>query len=198
MDHRQLDLDDSLIEAVKAITEKDMHPNQEKLDKNKNGKLDKDDFKILRGEKVKEDIELDEAVVYQVKDKFGDVHHTTTNKTSANHYHKELNKIKPSDEYKLYKNGKVVKEDIDDLNELDRNGILKRYISKTNPDYKTQDEIDKRAKGRALALKKKWGDKKYGLEEPKVKAVTREEVELTQEQIDEIEALASKYGINKE
>jgi len=49
MDHRQLGLDDSLIEAVKAVTEKDMHPNQEKLDKNKNGKLDKDDFKILRG-----------------------------------------------------------------------------------------------------------------------------------------------------
>ena len=60
MDHRQLGLDDSLIEAVKAVTEKDMHPNQEKLDKNKNGKLDKDDFKILRGEKVKEETELDE------------------------------------------------------------------------------------------------------------------------------------------
>ena len=61
MDHRQLGLDDSLIEAVKAVTEKDMHPNQEKLDKNKNGKLDKDDFKILRGEKVKEETELDES-----------------------------------------------------------------------------------------------------------------------------------------
>lgn len=30
------------------------HPNQHKLDKNKNGKLDKDDFKILRGEKKHE------------------------------------------------------------------------------------------------------------------------------------------------
>jgi len=60
MDHRQLGLDDSLIEAVKAVTEKDMHPNQEKLDKNKNGKLDKDDFKILRGEKVKEEKKCNE------------------------------------------------------------------------------------------------------------------------------------------
>ena len=62
MDINKLGLDASLIEATRAIVEKNLHPNQEKLDKNKNGKLDKDDFKILRGEKsVKEEAEeLDE------------------------------------------------------------------------------------------------------------------------------------------
>lgn len=44
-------LSDSLIEAVKEA----LHPNQKKLDKNKNGKLDADDFKKLRGEGAKPD-----------------------------------------------------------------------------------------------------------------------------------------------
>ena len=69
------------------------------------------------------------------------------------------------------------------LNELDRQqgSILNRYISKTNPDYSSPKELERRKEGRALALKKKWGDKTYGLDEPKVKAVTREEVEQVDE-----------------
>jgi hypothetical protein len=69
MDINKLGLDASLIEATRAIVEKNLHPNQEKLDKNKNGKLDKDDFKILRGEKsVKEEVEeLDEVSDATVK-----------------------------------------------------------------------------------------------------------------------------------
>lgn len=46
-------LSDSLIEAVKEA----LHPNQRKLDRNNNGKLDADDFKKLRGEEA----EVDEA-----------------------------------------------------------------------------------------------------------------------------------------
>lgn len=62
MDHNKLGLDDSLIEATRAIVEKNLHQNQEKLDKNNNDKLDAHDFKLLRGEKsVKEETEeLDE------------------------------------------------------------------------------------------------------------------------------------------
>ncbi len=61
-----LGLDQDLINAVAAITEascsakkmekEELHPNQKVLDKNKNGKLDADDFKKLR----KEEAELDE------------------------------------------------------------------------------------------------------------------------------------------
>ena len=40
-----------------------------------------------------------------------------------------------------------------------------------------EEERAKRKKGVDLALLKKWGDKGYGLPEPKVKAVQREEVE---------------------
>lgn len=62
-----LGLDQDLINAVAAITEascsakkmekEELHPNQKVLDKNKNGKLDADDFKKLRKE---ESEELDE------------------------------------------------------------------------------------------------------------------------------------------
>jgi hypothetical protein len=55
----------------------------------------------------------------------------------------------------------------------DSGSILNRYIGKTKDDPKRQA-------GRDLALKKKWGDKKYGLPEPRVKAVAREETELAE------------------
>jgi hypothetical protein len=51
MDYNKLGISEDLINAVKSVvSEKKLHPNQEKLDKNKNGKLDADDFKKLRGE----------------------------------------------------------------------------------------------------------------------------------------------------
>jgi len=42
-------------EEVEQTEENIKHPNQKVLDKNKNGKLDKEDFKILRGEKKMEE-----------------------------------------------------------------------------------------------------------------------------------------------
>jgi hypothetical protein len=73
-----------------------------------------------------------------------------------------------------------VDEEVETLDELDWDShkILGRYINKTrdNPDRK---------EGRALALKKRWGDAKYGLPEPKVKAVDRSANEEV-EQVDEI------------
>lgn len=60
-----LGLDQDLINAVAAITEascsakklekEELHPNQKVLDKNKNGKLDADDFKKLRKEETVEE-----------------------------------------------------------------------------------------------------------------------------------------------
>lgn len=70
----------------------------------------------------------------------------------------------------------VKKESIEEMNR-EQGSILNRYISKTNPDYKTSKEVEKRKEGRALALKKKWGDKEFGLDEPKVKAVHRGKID---------------------
>jgi hypothetical protein len=51
------------IEEVEELEELDekLHPNQKKLDKNKNGKLDAEDFKKLRGEAKKDDEDNEET-----------------------------------------------------------------------------------------------------------------------------------------
>ena len=73
------------------------------------------------------------------------------------------------------KYGHSTNEEIEQVDELDRSGTLTRYIDKTRGD-------PERKAGNALALKKKWGDKNYGLEEPKVKGMDRnEEVEQVDE-----------------
>ena len=49
---------DAIADAVREIMEKELKGNQTKLDKNHNGKLDSQDFKILRGQKkATEDVE---------------------------------------------------------------------------------------------------------------------------------------------
>lgn len=86
---------------------------------------------------------------------------------------------------------KLGEESIDEMNR-ERGSILGGYISRTNPDYKTPKEVEKRREGRALALKKMWGDKKFGLDEPKVKAVHRGKLDELHGKGD-IEAIASAH-----
>ena len=83
--------------------------------------------------------------------------------------------------------GKATKtnEEVESLDEISR-GLASRFIDRTKGD-------EKRQAGRNLALKKKWGNKEYGLEEPKVKAT--ESVELTFE--DYLTAAIEKYGIEE-
>ena len=90
---------------------------QKKLDKNHNGKLDKQDFKMLR------------------------------------------------------------KEEVEQIDELDRNGMLQRYADKTRKQVEGGEKpTDYRAAGRLMAGKKRWGGT-GGIPAAKVPAVTREEVE---------------------
>ena len=73
------------------------------------------------------------------------------------------------------KTPKEVDESVEQVNEISRD-LASRYIRKTKPEFSSPEENKKREAGRSLALKKVWGDKKYGLPEPKVKAT--EEVEI--------------------
>lgn len=78
------------------------------------------------------------------------------------------------------------KEEVEQVDEMDRSGALRSYVQKTRDKYMNigLDKVAQRAKGRSLALSKIYGDKKYGLEEPKVKAVERgmkEEIEQVNE-----------------
>ena len=62
------------------------------------------------------------------------------------------------------------------LSEMDRQqgGILDRYLQKNrDPSEHGAKDTPKRKAGRGLALQKRWGDKKYGFTEPRVKAVER-------------------------
>lgn len=66
-------------------------------------------------------------------------------------------------------------EDVEQIDELDhQQGILDNYVGKVRRMKDGGEKLSKkRQDGYNLALKKKWGDKKYGLPEPKVKAVNR-------------------------
>ena len=146
------------------------------------GKLTAADFASLRaGNKNKKKVDqTDEGYLHigapgeaSPYDSFGDVKKNTTR------YGYDRRKFSNKrDETSTYKSPKVInsrlttKEEVEQIDELDRQqgSILNRYISRTT-------DNPKRKEGRNLALKKKWGDKNYGLPEPNVKAVQREEVE---------------------
>ena len=72
---------------------------------------------------------------------------------------------------------KMTKEEVQ-IDELDHKlgGTLSRYINKTAGDAK-------REAGRNLALKKRWGDAKYGTPEAKVKAAVREDADQVDEKL---------------
>jgi hypothetical protein len=78
---------------------------------------------------------------------------------------------------------KMRKEEVEQIDEMDRQAgsILNRYLRKTDPNTNSQKENEKRKSGRNMALSKKWGDKEHGMPEPKVKAVHREETNLSEE-----------------
>lgn len=52
MDNKSLGISDDLVNIVKGIVEKKLHPNQKKLDVDGDGELEASDFKKLRGEDV--------------------------------------------------------------------------------------------------------------------------------------------------
>jgi hypothetical protein len=71
----------------------------------------------------------------------------------------------------------VKKEEVEQMDELNKGqgSILNRYIRRATDDFGPRKG---RESGVRLALKKKFGNKKYGLDEPKVKAVTRESLDV--------------------
>ena len=74
------------------------------------------------------------------------------------------------------------KEEVEAIDELKHGGhVLNNYLRKTNPDYNSPKDNEKRAPGRELALRKKWG-KALGVNEPKVSA-TNEEAELDEKHL---------------
>lgn len=203
MDYNKLGLDAALVEATKSILEKKLHPNQEKLDKNKNGKLDSQDFKILRGESKcedeedeleegkckKEEVDLDEATEYshsQLMKKFKDGTHEALQDVKPGK-HVEIRNTSTGKRITVFVKPNSVKEDVEQIDELSK-GTLKSYASKAfqQAGDLTYDAAHTKDKEEKQALKAKAAKRAAGVEKAD---------KLTKEQMEEIEALAAKHGL---
>ena len=213
-----LGLDQDLINTVSQIVEascsskkmekEELHPNQVKLDKNKNGKLDSDDFKKLR----KEEEEIEEAKEGWSKDD-SLAKPVTSGQAMANHsqYFTKVTKLDSNGNPK-----KPVKEDAEELDELSKK-TLGSYVRKASidtvdavhgerdaendEDHAAQEYHARRVQNRMSGLER-VGKKlaKEGMEEfAKAQAKKRAEArkKLTKEQFEEIEALAAKHGLGE-
>ena len=172
---------------------------QKKLDKNHNGKIDKQDFKILKGKKVEEEFEeLDErdagnkvkkdAAVSAVGAANKDEKHLTTKGTGIRG--SVADKIRGRE----VTSGKDrMKEEVEQIDELDRDGVVKRYADKARKKVEGGEESpEKRAAGRLMAGKKRWGGK-GGIPAAKVPAVQREETDpgFSEAELARIEEIAN-------
>lgn len=107
-----------------------------------------------------------EAAAFKMKDdRIGDWKSMKSQEDSHNRTVKNREKGIKRASKKLTRN-----EEVEELEELSRSGIISRYLNKTKPEYSSPKEIEKRKEGRSLALKKIMGNKKFGFPEPKVKA----------------------------
>ena len=195
-----LGLDQDLINAVSQIVEascaakkmekEELHPNQVKLDKNKNGKLDSDDFKKLRKEESEEVQEgMEEFAKSQAKKRADDRKAKEKMSCEETEELDELSKttlgsyVKKAGQQRVNLSGK--EKELDDT----VNGLQKAKHNVDNDTYSAlsaaQDKVSKqrnavtdkslsRAKGIHTAIKK-----------------------LTKEQVEEIEALAAKHGLGE-
>ena len=108
------------VEEKDCSCDEELKGDQHKLDKNKNGKLDKHDFKLLR----KEEVELDEAMTPQQKSDFDRMMAGAMSRAA---YNAKWKKPLKSDAKVIY--GKNVKEEADDLAEVNKD-TLDRYVTK--------------------------------------------------------------------
>ena len=156
--------------------------NQHKIDANKNGKVDAHDFHLLRkkkkvAEEAEELEELSTDTLRNYRAKAKDDAYDAADVDDDRRLRKRSMGSWDAGKKILKRGDALRKEEVEQIDELDHKlgGTLSRYINKTK-------DNPKREEGRNLALKKRWGDAKYGTSEPKVKAAVREEAE----QIDEL------------
>ena len=153
MDYSKLGISDDLLNAVKSVlSEKEMHPNQKVLDKNKNGKLDADDFKKLRGESScddKDEDELEEAIDTVKKDASGKVVSWSREgdwEPKSNKNKQGAGKAANLAGQALQKTKELTKEEVEELDELSKT-TLGSYVKKASNSLSkaSHDLGDKRA-----------------------------------------------------
>lgn len=174
-----LGLDQDLINAVTQIVEsscsskkmekEELHPNQVKLDKNKNGKLDADDFKKLRKEE-----ETDENYVSHAQRK---AVWASKNEKGVKEEVEELDELS-KDTLKSY----VAKAEPEADKLGDKYSTQRMKRDKTHGHFSNDTpELEK--------LGRKAANREDG--------VWRANKKLNKEQMEEIEALAAKHGLGE-
>lgn len=229
-----LGLDQDLINAVSQIVEascsskkmekEELHPNQVKLDKNKNGKLDSDDFKKLRKEDAEELDELSKktlgsyvrkASIDTVDAVHGERDAESDEDHAAQEYHARRVQNRMSGLERVGK--KLAKEEVEELDELSK-GTLGSYVKKAG-----QHRVNLAGKEKELGdtvnglqkAKNNMDDDNYSkvsdvqdIVSKQRNAVSDKGVarargihtaikKLTKEQVEEIEALAAKHGLGE-
>ena len=232
-----LGLDQDLINAVSQIVEascsakkmekEELHPNQVKLDKNKNGKLDSDDFKKLRKEESEDLTEISKKVIGSYVKKasndlassvHGERDAEQDDEHDAQEYHAKRAEKRMSG---LERAGnKLAKEEVEELDELSKT-TLGSYVKKAASSLSkaSHDLGDKRAQSAEVErfTNRHMGDKFRAQGKMKDdlgvgntaqakdvhtiikrnKGITSAANKLTKEQFEEIEALAAKHGLGE-
>ena len=216
-----LGLDQDLINAVSQIVEascsskkmekEELHPNQVKLDKNKNGKLDADDFKKLR----KEEDQADESYVSNAQRK---AVWASKNEKGVKEGMEEFAKSQAKKRAEARKaKEKMSCEEVEELDELSKT-TLGSYVKKAG-----QHRVNLAGKEKELGdtvnglqkAKNNMDDDNYSkvsdvqdIVSKQRNAVSDKGVarargihtaikKLTKEQFEEIEALAAKHGLGE-
>ena len=165
-----LSLSDFIKEAKCGCEKEELHPNQKKLDKNKNGKLDSDDFVKLRASKkevdekyvsdaqrkavwasknekgVKEEVELDEAMTPMQKLKDALDRHSEKAVAANKAGDHEAVKVHQGYMNKIKtKMGKLAKNEEVDLQEMEdlcelSKGTLSSYVKKAKPEIAAHNQ----------------------------------------------------------
>ena len=172
--------------------------NQHKIDANKNNKIDAQDFKLLKSKKkVEEEVEsIDERDMANKAKK--DAAATAVGAKNRDEKHLGSRGMKTDVADKIRGREKMsgkdrMKEEVEQIDELDREGMVKRYADKTRKQVEGGEKPEGyRAAGRLLAGKKRWGGT-GGIPAAKVPAVQREETDpgFSAEELARIEEIAN-------
>lgn len=182
--------EDSLAETYRKMKAEELKGNQHKLDKNKNGKLDSDDFKKLRKEDAVDEAMNKADIPAVIRKKMGEKPLTLADLKAA-----PKDSISHPDN--LAKARGAVKEDIEELEELSRDA-LKAYVNKAKPELKTSKEVrdsarqggDGKTANDMYQLSKK---RAAGIKQAKAK-LNKEDAEVDAEELVEYE---TKDGVYK-
>ena len=203
-----LGLDQDLINAVTRIVEacsskkmekEELHPNQVKLDKNKNGKLDADDFKKLRKEDAEELDELSKktlgsyvrkASIDTVDAVHGERDAENDEDHAAQEYHARRVQNRMSGLERVGK--KLAKEEVEELDEASiklfmgmhqvwhKGKKIASYASKTD----AQDHVN------SLKEELEEGMEEFAKSQAKKRAEARKAKEKMSEEVEELEELS--------